>query len=180
MRKPAATKPRSNKTQRKPKKLDKAPITDLTMGARQQLIAADVLSLEATRMRMAQATKGAFGSRSLRAAGSTSNYMIGSSGPSNLKLPKQSKPPRAPKAGRSNRPPTRRLPPAQQTAPKAPPRKVTVRSHVVQAPPIPKLNEQPTYKLPMGKRPDIKPNPEPTAPAPLTLPPPRTYYGGGR
>jgi hypothetical protein len=159
------------------RKLDKAPITDLTMSARSQLIAADVLSLEATRMRMASATKGAFGTRNLRASGSTSNYMIGGATTSNLKLPKRTKPPRKPQAARSGRPPTRRLPPAQATrTPPAQHRQTTVRSHVEQRAPIPKLNEQPTYKLPMGKRPDI----EPKAPASLTLPPPRTYYGGGR
>lgn len=56
-----------------------APITSLSAQARQQLVQADILSLEAGRARLSEATKGIFGtSRPLRTTGTTmANYMLG-------------------------------------------------------------------------------------------------------
>lgn len=59
------------------KRKRKANVTALTAQARQQLLQADLLSIEQERSRISAATKGLLGLRSIRASGSTSGYFIG-------------------------------------------------------------------------------------------------------
>jgi len=81
----------------------KIPVTSFTSQARDQLIQADLLGLEAGRTRTIEATRGAFSSRALRAGGgSFSSYMLGVKPSGPPKRPKSSKP-RKPKKGSRRR-----------------------------------------------------------------------------
>ncbi len=102
----------------------RAPVTSATSAARQAIIQADVLGVEANRARTSEATKGAFGPRRLRAAGSLSQYLIGAPGGSPPRLPKSPRPPRPP---RQRRPKRQTPPPKKRTKTKKPLRGIAKR-----------------------------------------------------
>lgn len=108
----------------------RAPVTSATAQARQAIIQADVLGIAANRARVGGATKGTFGTRSLRAAGDISSYLLAPPVTMpDFTIPKPPKLPRIDRGGRRRPPPPgpqrRRRPPAptqpRPPAPKPPP-----------------------------------------------------------
>lgn len=118
-----ATNPKRKKPTRKP-----LPMTSAQKAARQALVRADVLGLEAARSRVESISKGAIGGLRLRSAGSLDQYLIAK--PEGDKMPRLPALPKAPKPG-TYTPPTRRTAPRK----KAPTRKPTTRRKRTTTPP---------------------------------------------